>query len=224
MTNACDDQSSQVNNIKEFTQHIFLCFSKNLDLASIAKRGKILGETMTFYLERALFVVAPPDSGKSTTLRSMFLDRRLGLNGVPPPSSSHHRIAADYYISNERRLHLRLTSPHEYGESPEEFMEKARGNMPDGRWCFACPFQPDARNKMPDVVDSVKLFIGKFSPERTRVAFLSPNRHGQQIGTFLPGRDLTQELLAIPNVEVMCIDGRQRNKNGLLLADFFDFT
>ena len=77
---------------------------------------------------------------------------------------------------------------------------------------------------MPDVVDSVKLFIGKFSPERTRVAFLSPNRHGQQIGTFLPGRDLTQELLAIPNVEVMCIDGRQRNKNGLLLADFFDFT
>jgi len=179
---------------------------------------------MTFYLERALFVVAPPDSGKSTTLRSMFLDRRLGLNGVPPPSSSQRRIADVYHLSNERRLHLRLTSPHEYGESPKDFIEKARGNMTDGRWCFACPFQPDARNQMPDVVESVKLFIGGFSPERIRVGFLSPNRHGQEVGKFLPGRDLTQELLAISKVEVMCIDGRQRNKNGLLLADFFDFT
>jgi len=43
-------------------------------------------------------------------------------------------------------------------------------------------------------------------------------------GPFLSGRDLAQELLEIPTVEVMCIDGRQRNKNGVLLADFFDFT
>ena len=33
---------------------------------------------MKFYVERAQFVVAPQDSGKSTQLRSMFLDKRLG--------------------------------------------------------------------------------------------------------------------------------------------------
>ena len=33
------------------------------------------------YVERALFVVAPQDSGKSTQLRSIFLDRRFGKDG-----------------------------------------------------------------------------------------------------------------------------------------------
>lgn len=179
---------------------------------------------MTLFVERALFVVAPQDSGKSTTLRSMFLDRRLGSNGIPPPSSEQRRLAETYNLSNERRLYLRLTSPHEYDESPAEFQAKARTKMGGGRWCYAGPFQPDAFKKMPDVAQSVMSFAKAFEPERIRVAFLSPNRHGETIGKFLPERDLTEELLAIPTVEVMCIDGRQRAKNGLLLADFFDFT
>ena len=179
---------------------------------------------MPLLLERALFVVAPQDSGKSTTLRSMFLDRRLGSNGAPPASSEQRRLSEVYYLSNERRLYLRLTSPHEYDESPKDFVKKTRDKMGDGRWCYAGPFQPDAFKKMPDVVGSVESFIKAFDPERIRIAFLSPNRHGQEIGAFLPDRDLTKELLSMPKVEVMCLDGRQRGKNGLLLADFFDFT
>jgi len=179
---------------------------------------------MNFLMERALFVVAPQDSGKSTTLRSLFLDRRLGTAGVPTPSSEQRRLPQVYSLSNDRRLYLRLTSPHEYEESLDQFVEKTKGIMDSGRWCFAAPLQPDAFNKMPDVMESVEAFIAAFDPERIRIAFLSPNRHGQLLSDFLPERDLSQELLAIDRVEVLRIDARQRNKNGLLLADFFDFT
>jgi hypothetical protein len=176
---------------------------------------------MKFILERALFVVAPPDSGKSSQLRSMFRDRRLGTDGVIPTAL---KVSETYFLSNERRLYFRLTSPHEYNESPEEYTEKAKGKMLDGRWCYVGPLQPNAHNKMPDVVDSVKQFITIFEPERVRVVFLSPNRHGVSINDFIPGRDLADELLQLPRVEVACIDARRRVVNGLFLADFFDFT
>lgn len=179
---------------------------------------------MPLLLERALFVVAPQDSGKSTTLRSLFQDRRLGTNGKMPPAATKRKLQATYYLSNERQLYLRLTSPHEYGETPAEFINKAKNIMGSGRWCLACPLQPNAFRHMPDVVASVRAFITAFQPERTRVAFLSPNRHNQVLKDFLPRRDLMQELLSIKNVETLCIDGRKRGKNGLLLADFFDFT
>ncbi|HEY6254111.1 MAG TPA: hypothetical protein VI685_29505 [Candidatus Angelobacter sp.] len=77
---------------------------------------------------------------------------------------------------------------------------------------------------MPDVVDSVQLFVKAFEPERVRVVFLSPNRHEAEIGEFLAGRDVRTELLRIDGVEVVCIDARSRGVNGLFLADFFDFT
>lgn len=176
---------------------------------------------MTIWLERALFVVAPQNSGKSTQLRAMFLDRRLGNDGAVPASRN---LPETYYISNERRLHLRLTSPHEYGETPKEFIDKLKSKMGSGRWCFAGAFQPDACNKMPDAVETLQRFIAAFAPERLRVIFLSPNRHGAELMSFLPGRDLSDELLQIPSVEVACVDARQRQSNGLLLADFFDFT
>ena len=179
---------------------------------------------MPTYLERALFVVAPQDSGKSTTLRSLFRDRRLGMNGEPPASTEQRRLPEVYWLSNERRLYLRLSSPHESGESVKEFIDKTRGKMGDGRWCFAGPFQPEAFREMPDVVETVGAFIDAFSPERARVAFLSPNRHGIEVPDFLPGRDLRAELNQLPRVEVICIDGRPRDINGLLLADFLDFT
>lgn len=179
---------------------------------------------MPIHLERVLFVVAPQDSGKSTTLRSLFKDRRLGLSGTPPSSAEKRRLPEVYWLSNERRLYLRLTSPHESGESPDDFIKKTQGKMIEGRWCFAGPLQPNAFRKMPDVVESISKFINAFSPERIRVAFLSPNRHRAVLGEFLAGRDLSAELLEIPRVEVLCVDGRQRGVNGLLLADFFDFT
>jgi hypothetical protein len=179
---------------------------------------------MPLWFERALFVVAPQDSGKSTQLRSMFLDRRFGTGGHVPSSEEKPKLSEIYHISNERRLYLRLTSPHEYGDTPKDFTDKIKTKMISGRWCYAGPFQPDAYNHMPDIVDSVKHFIKEFEPERVRVVFLSPNRHSAQVDSFLPGRDLSQELLRIPTVEVACIDARQRLSNGLFLADFFDFT
>lgn len=179
---------------------------------------------MAIHLERALFVVAPQDSGKSTTLRSMFLDRRLGTGGIPPPSSAQRRLPEIYHLSNERRLYLRLTSPHEYDETVEEFLEKTKAKMGDGRWCYAGPFQHTAFKKMPDIVQSVQAFMNFFEPERARVAFLSPNRHGHLVSDLFMGADLSSKLLAIPRVEVAALDGRQRGKNGLQLADFLDFT
>ena len=186
--------------------------------------GNSIGTSMTLLLERALFVVAPRDSGKSTTLRSLFCDHRFGRNGEVPLSAEFKNLPEVYHLSNERRLYLRLTSPHENGESPEKFIDKTKGIMGSGRWCFAGPMQANAFKNMPDVVTSVEAFIEAFQPERLRIAFLSPNRHGQVLSDFLPSRDLSQELLSIDRVEVLCMDGRERGKNGLLLADFFDFT
>jgi len=179
---------------------------------------------MHLTLERALFVVAPQDSGKSTVLRSMFLDRRLGMNGAPPTTAQYRKLAETYWLSNERRLYLRLTSPHEYGESLDEFINKTRLKTGAGRWNFAGPLQPGAFKAMPDVVDTVQGFISALNPERTRVAFLSPNRHGKTLADYSPGRDPTDELLELGNVEVVVLDGRRRGVNGLMLADFFDFT
>lgn len=56
---------------------------------------------MALWLERALFIVGPQDSGKSPQLRSLFLDRRLGTAGVIPATRN---VAESYYIGKERKL------------------------------------------------------------------------------------------------------------------------
>lgn len=130
-----------------------------------------------------------------------------------------------YYLSNERRLYLRLTSPHESNEDLKGFFAKTKKKMPDGgRWCFAAPLQPAAYKKMPDAVSTIDAFVRHFAPERVRVALLFPNHVGGRDLNWENGQDLSADLLAIKQVEVMRIDARQRDRNGLLLADFFDFT
>ena len=173
------------------------------------------------YLERALFVVGPQNSGKSKNLRALFLDRRLGSDGTIPDKS---KLIDSYYISNKRCLYLRLTSPHEANESPEKFFDKTRSKMWPGRWCFAGPLQPNAYNQMPDVVSTIKLFKNEFNPERIRVIFLSPTWENTMLHEYSMGRDLPSELLKIETVEVALIDARYRENNGLFLADFFDFS
>jgi hypothetical protein len=126
-----------------------------------------------YQFERALFVVGEPDSGKSTQLRSIFRDVRLGTQGEVPPKSNLPDV---YRLSNERCLYLRLTSPHEAKESLD-----------------------------------------------ARVALLSPDRHG----TFAQDAvslGLVDSLRALGSVDICSIDARDRSANGLLLADFFDFT
>lgn len=164
---------------------------------------------MALIIERALFVVAPQDSGKSTQLRFMFLDRRFSTDGRIPLSSEKSNLPETYHISNERRLHLRLTSPHEYGDKPKEFCDKIKSKTVEGRWCIAGALQPEAYNSMPDIVESLEQFTRYFNPERIRIAFLSPNRHGIMLSDFLPGRDLSDEPLNLSKVEVACIDARK---------------
>jgi hypothetical protein len=186
-----------------------------------------------YHFERALFVVGAPNAGKSNQLRSMFRDIRLGTGGVIP---TKRNIREFYRLSIERCLYLRLTSPHEMKESIrkkrgshgtflEKTAEKMEANTPHlgRRWNFAGALQPDAENYMPDVVVTCRAFVRYFNPERTRLVFLSPDRHGsclQEAGQI----DLVNRLRQIPSVEITWIDARDRTANGFLLADFFDFT
>ena len=74
--------------------------------------------TQGVYIERALFVVGDQNTGKSTQLRSMFLDWRLNIQGVVPTTK---KVRITHALSNERWLYLRLMSPHETGEMLDEF-------------------------------------------------------------------------------------------------------
>jgi len=134
------------------------------------------------HLERVLFVVAGRHCGKSTQLRSMFRDARLGNRSEIP---SERKLKDFHRLTNERFLYLRVSSPHELKESSKEFLRKTREKVEDApvalgrRWNFACALQVGASNKMPDFVESVKLFVDYFEPERARVVFLSPDRNGE---------------------------------------------
>jgi hypothetical protein len=187
----------------------------------------------SYYFERALFIVGEQNSGKSAQLRSMFRDARLGYEGKIPAAANLRDM---YRLSNERCLYIRLTSPHEMGEYvgraaryPEEmenFLDKTQGKLAASavgrRWNFACPLQPHAAKQMPDVAETVRAFVSRFDPERTRVLFLSPDRHGELLQKgHLP---FVAALGAIPSVEIAWIDARERTANGLLIAEFFDFT
>lgn len=189
-----------------------------------------------YYFERALFVVGEPNSGKSTQLRSIFRDVRFGTGGSIPHTRN---LAEIYQFSNERSLYLRLSSPHEMGESIRKkrgrdgsstsFLKKTAAklaaNTPDGgrRWNFACAMQPYAAKRMPDIVVTCRAFVTHFNPERIRVVFLSPNWHGEYLQETAHAT-LVNGLRRIPSVEICWIDARDRIANGLFLCDFFDFV
>lgn len=130
---------------------------------------------------------------------------------------------------------MRLTSPHEAGESLgtrgrkrsflKETTEIIEENTPrfGKRWNLAGALQPGAAKHMPDVVATCRAFVRYFEPERTRVVFLSPDRRGRFLQKTAH-MGLVDVLLEIPSVEVCWIDARDRTVNGLLLADFFDFV
>jgi hypothetical protein len=76
---------------------------------------------------------------------------------------------------------------------------------------------------MPDVVVTCRVFVRRFDPQRTRGVFLSPDRHGVSLQAD-EHMDLVDGLRQTPSLEVCWIDARDRRVNGLLLADFIDFT
>ena len=179
------------------------------------------------YFERFLLVVGDQDTGKSAQLRSMFLDPRINYHRSEPigsiPAAAH--IQETYPLSYERSLYLRLTSPHEAGESLEEFLEKItnKTRASSKRWCVATALQINSENRMPDLQTTVRGILRRFSPERIRVCILCPDRHGCSIEEPIL-LQLTRDLQRIDTCEVIMIDARNKRANGLLLADFFDFT
>jgi hypothetical protein len=174
-----------------------------------------------FYLERALFVVGNRNTGKSTQLRSMCLDLRFGYDGEIPERG---RMSSVINLSNERKLFIKLDSPHEEKLSIDEWLDKVDADR-SGRWCFAGALHPIELYKMPDLKASVKAFHKRFLPERIRVCFLSPDKDGQLITEAVSNINaLVDSLRRIDGVECMFIDARSKTANGLVLADFFDFT
>ena len=169
-------------------------------------------------LERALFVVGDSNTGKSTQLRSMFRDIRFSQVGSIP---TERKLPETYRLSSDRSVYLRLTSPHESGESIEEFFNKILRKTGPGRWNFAGPLQPNPSGRMPGLVEVTAAFVDRFSPERVRVVYLSPDRNGD---TVFDATAPLGQLRDIAAVEVCAIDARDRDRNGLFLADFLDFA
>jgi hypothetical protein len=170
-------------------------------------------------VERFLFIVGDQNTGKSTQLRSLFVDPRLGTNGRIP---NNHNVPDHYFLSVDRALYLRLTSPHERNETMAQFLAKIARRTEAGRWCVAAPLQPEASNRMPDVVETVRAVKERFTPERVRVCFLAPDRHGQTATGDI--ELMFRSLWRLGGVECHSIDARHRTANGTLLADYLDYS
>lgn len=169
-------------------------------------------------------MVAPQHFGMSTLLRAMFKDPRLGNNGEVPKA---RRLRDVVRLSGERRLYLHLTSPHEAGETLDEFIGKTKGKIVDGRWCFAGPLHPYPLKNMPTAASAIQHLIKNFNPERVRAVLFWPSRQRDDDDIF--GSDVVEDLLGVlqkidKRVEIVSVGGRHRGRNGLILVDFFDFT
>jgi hypothetical protein len=149
----------------------------------------------------------------------MFADRRFGTNGNIP----HGKRLPKVTLSNDRSLYIRLSSPHESNINPAQFHKGIIDATGSGRWCFAGAFHTHEFNKMPDFVESIKLFKSKFNPERVRVCLLSPNKRGKTLCND-DIQYICQQLQRLRGIEYMFIDAQDKYINGLLLADFFDFA
>jgi hypothetical protein len=171
-------------------------------------------------IERILFVVGGPDTGKSVQLRSLFLDPRLGTGGRTPVASN---VRDSYSLSIDRALYLRLTSPHETNETLAHFLSKTARNTRTGRWCVAAPLQPDRFKRMPEIINTIRAVLAELRPERVRVCVLSPDRRGVAQDPKKLQR-LFRRLWRLGSVECHCIDARDRTANGTLLADFLDYS
>lgn len=188
--------------------------------------------TNRVYVERALFMIGDQGTGKSTQLRSMFQDWRLGTWGDIPKARNPRNA---YALSNERWLYLRMTSPDETNEDMARFLEKCEKNMRKRkktgwpkrwlarRWNFAGALQHPGNKKLQGPANVLSYFESRFKPERIRAVVLSPDCHDNRMEPA-ELRSLIKSLRNVRNTEVIMVDATAREENGLIYADFFDFT
>src|ERR1035437_6109308 len=179
------------------------------------------------HMERALFVVGRQNAGKSTLLRHMFIDPRLGTGGKIPTASKIRPVA----LSHERCLVVRCTSPHERNEPLDAFFKKLDRAMEIAyreywRFNFACAMQLTTAGKVPDFVTLCEEFQERFEPERIRVIQIDPCQNGKP-GVRLARTEIDQ--LRYHRIEMVVVDWDRsptsnQDPNGYLLADFFDFA
>lgn len=170
-------------------------------------------------VERALFIVGKQNTGKSAQLRSMFRDYRFGTQGKIPA-----RLPRTVLLGNDRTLLLRSNSPHESGHTFRTYFNSIEQQLGNGRWCIAAALQPERSGggPMPDAFEVISRFIVRFKPERVRICLLSPTISGMVLRTE-DAKAFHRRGWSL-GAEVLCINAICRNANGLLLADFFDFT
>jgi hypothetical protein len=179
------------------------------------------------HIERILLVCGMPNAGKSTSLRQMYVDQRFGTQGILPAASRLRMIN----LSRERQLWIRLMSPHENMETIRDFLDTinqaAKSAWNKGwRINIACAVKPFATPKTPSAADICFKLKKEYLPERIRLIQLSPQQDGGS-GSLLPLNEIDR--LRTIEVEILTIDARRHigkypHTNGLLLADFFDFT
>ncbi|MCH8299258.1 MAG: hypothetical protein IIC39_01790 [Candidatus Marinimicrobia bacterium] len=193
---------------------------------NFSEKEKIKTLQNSLYFERALFIVGPPNAGKSYQIRNMFRDIRFRNGGIPLPNN---RRPGKINLSNERKLLLRIMSPQENGEDWEKFITKILKTAQSGRWNLVSAMQTDPTNmetdpsnKMPDLKQCIKDFISEFNPERIRVCFLSPIHNGDMLPNEIFEVTIPSLLRLDNRIECCTIDAN--HDHGLFLADFFDFT
>ena len=107
------------------------------------------------------------------------------------------------------------------------FLDKCNRKMKPGpklrRWNFAGALQIVATPNLPNGCQVIKAFVEALSPERVRAIILSPTCRGEPI-EWNSIRSSTENLRDQTACEVLTVDATHRTANGLMLADFFDFT
>ncbi len=181
------------------------------------------------HLERVLLVCGVQNSGKSHLLRAMYNDPRFGTRGRVP--AGRQAILPPVTFSYSRTLFVRLSSPHESGESLSRFFNKIerfgeRAWASGWRFNFACAVQPNQTAQTPDVVTICEQLYRSFLPERIRVVQIDPIQNGNASEDLLSPAQM-RRLWALRNpVEVITVSAEHVAQfvNGSCLADYFDFT
>jgi hypothetical protein len=179
------------------------------------------------YVERALFIIGEKDAGKSKQIHSVLRDWRLHKEGKVPRKKTR-RIPETYALSNERWLYVRTRSYFEIPQSLDDFLDECAAKMKENedlrrRWNFLGALRPDKEGKRLSAACVIESFAKHFSVERTRAVILLPYQNGKSIKPSNLTK-LIANLRAKNVTDVLMVDATSRVGNGLIYADFFDFT